>query len=88
MAGGNIIDQVAVLHVGFSDGEIHIAEKDFVLGTDDRAVISFLDIEPPEHLNMQCLVFTNHEETHLKPCIKYPPKLKNTSLRSFGELWT
>jgi hypothetical protein len=81
--GGNIIDRVVMSCVGSSDGEIHVAEKDFIPGTDHRAVISFLNVEPPLHLNAQHLVFTTREANHLKPRIKYPTKAEKHKFEDF-----
>jgi predicted secreted protein len=81
--GRNIIDRVVVSHAGFSDGEIHTALKDFIPGTDHRAVFAFVNIEPSNCLANQHLVFMTHEATHLKPRIRYLAKTEKHKFNQF-----
>jgi hypothetical protein len=81
--GENIIDRVVASHTGFSDGEIHTAVKDFIPGTDHRAVFAFVNIEPPIHLANQCLVFMTYDAAQLKPRIRYPTKTKRHKFENF-----
>jgi len=81
--GGNIIDCVVVSHTGFSDREIHTALKDFIPGTDHRAVFAFVNIEPPNCLANQHLAFMTHKATHLKPRIRYPAKTEKHKFDQF-----
>ena len=82
-SGGNIIDRVVASHAGFSDGEIHTATKDFIPGTDHRAVIAFINIDPPLSLTDQRLIFMAREATHLKPCVKCPTKTEKHKFKLF-----
>jgi hypothetical protein len=82
-SGGNIIDRVVASHAGFSDGEIHTTTKDFIPGTDHRAVLAFINIDPPTSLADQRLIFTTWEATHLKPRVKYPTKTEKHKFELF-----
>src|ERR1700736_5966796 len=42
--GGNIIDRVVTSQAVFLDGEIHTAVRDFIPGTDHRAVIALINV--------------------------------------------
>jgi hypothetical protein len=81
--GGNIIDRVVVSHLGFSDGEIHTAVKDFIPRTDHRVVLAFINIEPPICLAHQHLVFMARDATHMKPRIRYLTKADKHKFENF-----
>ena len=61
--GGNIIDCVVMSYADLLDGEIYVAEKDFIPRTDHRAIICFLNIKPLQHLDAQHVIFNMHEAT-------------------------
>jgi hypothetical protein len=82
-SGENIIDWVVASNAGFSDGEIHTASKDFIPGTDHRAVLAFININPPMRMADKRLVFTTREATHLKPRVKYPTKTEKHKFEQF-----
>jgi hypothetical protein len=76
--GGNIIDWMVTSQAGFSDEEIHTAVRDFIPGTDHRAIIAFINIMPPAQLADQRMIFMTHDVTHPR----------GTSLIIFEMLWT
>jgi hypothetical protein len=81
--GGNIIDRVVASHAGFSEAEIHTVVKDFIPGTDHRAVVALINVEPPRGMADQRLVFMTHEATRLKPRIRYPTKTEKHKFENF-----
>jgi hypothetical protein len=70
-------------HACFRDGEIHTALKDFIPGTDHRALLAFINIEPPIQLADQCISFMTHEANRLKPRIKYPTENEKQKFETF-----
>jgi hypothetical protein len=81
--GGNIIDRVAVSLKGFSDGEIHTALKDFIPGTDHRAVLTLINVEPSARLMDQHVIFMTRDVTRPKPRIRYPTKTEKHRFDDF-----
>jgi hypothetical protein len=81
--GGNIIDRVVTSQTGFSDGEIHTAIRDFIPGTDHRAIIAFINIKPPTCLADQHLMFMTRDATRLKLRVKYPTKSEKHKFDQF-----
>jgi hypothetical protein len=81
--GGNIIDRVVVSQAGFSDGEIHTAVRDFIPGTDHRAVIALTNVKPPTHMADQRLIFVTRDVNRPKPRIKYPTKSERHKFDNF-----
>jgi hypothetical protein len=68
---------------GFSDGEIHTALKDFIPGTDHRAVLTLVNVEPPAYLTDQHVIFMTRDVTRPKPCIRYPTKTEKHRFDDF-----
>ena len=81
--GANIIDRIVTSHAGFSDGEIHTVVRNFIPGTDHRAMFAFINIDPPAHMVDQRLAFITHDANHMKPRIKYPTKAKKHKFDTF-----
>jgi hypothetical protein len=86
--GDNIIDQIVLSHKGFSDAEIHVADRssDYIPMTDHRVVVGFMNIHPPENSNfMASRVKFSMEELvgYGKLCLGYPQSSEKHKFKEF-----
>ena len=88
MAGGNIVDQVVLSNKGFDDTEIQVTNKlsDYILMTDHRAVIGFMNIHSPEDsvpTAAQLKFSRDILARYGKPCLRYPQRSKKHRFENF-----
>ena len=86
--GSNIIDWIVLSHKGFSDAEIHVANRssDYIPMTNHCVVVGFMNIHPPKNSNfMASWVEFSREELagYGKPHLWYPQSSEKHKFNGF-----